>query len=138
MRAKAGIAATRPAAFKNALRPSCIFVPPLSAFSLAAALRLQILSKERADATAANASLTLSAVGSAWRRNPAPDGHDVVCAKEILSSGSRGATTLPARQGAFAWPLHAARPARIPLPDHQYVAGRPRLAGARHRQCRRP
>src|SRR5487761_2241423 len=90
------------------------------------------------DATAANGSLTLLAVGSGDTESRLSGGEDVVGAQKIQSSGRRGATALPAGESSSARALHAAGPARISLPDHQYVAGWPVPAGARHRQCRRP
>ena len=91
------------------------------------------------DATVANHSLTLSALGSVGHRDAGCRVAKMSLAhKKSIHSGRRGAAALPAGEGAPARPLHAARPARISLPDHQYVARRPRSAGARHRQCRRP
>src|SRR6266481_8525426 len=88
-------------------------------------------------ATAANPSLTLPAVGSDGTGKRLFGGEDGVSAKKTDPSGLPGATALSAREGAPARPLYAPGPARISLPDHQYVAGGPGTAGARDRQCRR-
>src|SRR4029077_13097495 len=86
-------------------------------------------------ATIDNTSLTLSAVGSGGTERAVAGGEDVVCAKEIIQCpGCPGAATLPTGEGSSARPLHAAGPARIPLPDHQYVAGWIGPAGTRDRQ----
>src|SRR5271169_3062040 len=86
----------------------------------------------------ANGSLTLLAVGSDDTESRWSGGEDGVGEQEIGASVRRRATALPASEGPSAWALHAARSARISLPDHQYVAGWIGAAGARHRQCRRP
>src|SRR6266403_584427 len=66
------------------------------------------------------------------------DSEDGVSAQKIDCSGRRRATAFSAGEGSSVGALYAAGPARISMPDHQYVAGRAGPAGAGHRQCRRP